>query len=265
MANTKTLLTCAGTCSCVLLILVLTACGKKNQPNPDPPTGGEKPVNLTTLVPQKLEQPQLQISLSYGKIAGQLISLAQSDGLSEKLAYNDQQRLKRYERYQKSELIYLVDYTWDDTGKVIRASQHLVELNGKSTTPLGYYDVELNAASNISSVKWYNLNDQLLKTVIYNYSESGTVNTVVNTSPDIKPTGYTYDDKNGLFKKVSSCQFLALENNLSLLRSEKSNVIRQTGASLPYTYNYTYNKEGYPVTITSFDEKGAQTSWKVTY
>ena len=263
--NTKTPSTRAGTCHCLLLILILTACSKKHQPAPDEPGGGEKPVNTTTLVPQKLEQPQLQIILRYNKTTGQLTNFEQSDGMVEKLIYDDQQRLKRYERYQKSELIYLVDYTWNKTGNVIRAAQHLAELNGKITTPLGYYDIELNAANAISSAKWYNLNDQLLKTVIYNYSESGTLSMVINTGPDIKPSAYMYDNKNGLFKNVSSCQFLALENNIALLRSDKANVIRQTGVSLPYSYTYTYNKEGYPVTIISLDEKGMQTSWKVTY
>lgn len=251
---------------CLLLILVISACGKKNQPTPEPPVdGGDKPGNSKNLLPVKLEHARLQISMTYLNNSSLLATIVQSDGLTEKFSYTDQQSLKSYERYNQNELVYMVDYAGDASGNVIKASQHLVTFNGKVTTPLGYYIIQLNTGKNITDVKWYNLSDRLLKTVLFNYSETGTINTMVNTSPEIKPISFSYDDKNGLFKNAVSCQFLALENPQPLFRSLKANILQQSGVSVPYQYSYTYNKDGYPVTILGKDEQGTQTSWKVTY
>ena len=263
--NTKTRLNSPGIRYCLLLILVLSAC-KKHQPTPEPPPGeGGKPESPTPLQPQQIGQAQLEIKLTYSKAGGLLLSFEQSDGLTEKFIYTNQQQLTTYQRYQKDELIYFVDYYFDGNEKMIHAAQHAVKLNGKVTTPIGYYDIQLNADRKISDVKWYGLNNELLKTFVYNYGESGMLNTIVSTNPEIKQITYTYDNKNGLFKNVAVAQFLALENNLFMLHCTAANILKQTGSGLSASTSYTYDTGGFPLTINTKDEKGTQTAWKVTY
>ena len=251
---------------CLLLILVSSGCSKKNKPSPESPVeGGEKPQASVNILPIKLEQGQLQISFSYLRNSNLIASIIQSDGTTEKFTYTDKDVLKSYERYRKEELIYLVEYTVDPTGKSIHGAQHLIEAKGKVSSPLGYYDIRLNADNKVADVKWYNLNDKLQKTLLFNYSESGSISTMVNTSPDVKPVSFIYDDKNGIFKNTLSCQFLLLENSQTLLYCLKANVIQQSGMTGPIQFSYTYNKDGYPTTILSKDENGLLTSWKVSY
>jgi hypothetical protein len=226
------------------------------------------PTEDKVLIPVKLEIDKGIIDFKYLQQTGILTEIDYSDGTKELYAYDENNHLKRYDRYSAIERIYTVYYKWDQQGNVIQANQNKVESNGTYLTPIGIYKIEYNTENRISKITWYDNNDHQLSQSIRTYTKSGAALKTSTTGQNAFVYNYTFDEKNGWCKQVKFSQVLSIESLNSLFLSSTGNMTKASDEAVTaadVSYSYIFNSDNYPASWIQTDAKGAKKTYKVTY
>jgi hypothetical protein len=266
--------------TCLIQIITLScicnfACTKKNSPAPGPTPSPTKevpvvqpPVAEKSYVPVKLEAESNMITLKYLGNTMNVSEIENSDGTKELYMYNDKEQLKEYDRYDKTDRTYVVNYIRDQDGYAIKGNQFKAESNGTVLTPIGYYKIEYTADRKISKVNWYDNSNKLLSEATRTYSDDGTNLKITTTGQNAGVVDYTFDTKKAWCSRINYNQVLAIESLPGLLLSNAGNItksVSSTSDTQSKTYTYTYNSENYPTSWIETDVKGSKKTIKVSY
>jgi hypothetical protein len=266
--------------TCLIQIITFScicnfACTKKNSPAPTPTPSPTKevpvvptPVAEKSHIPVKLEAENTMITLKYKGNTMNISEIENSDGTKELYMYNDKDQLKEYDRYEKTERMYVVYYLRDQDGYVTKGNQNKVESNGTVLTPIGSYRIEYTADRKISKVSWYDNSNKLLSEAIRTYSDDGTSLKITTTGQNAGVVDYLFDGKKAWCSRMNYNQVLSIESLPGLLLSNTGNISKSVGSSADIqskTYTYTYDPENYPTSWIEADAKGSKRTIKVTY
>ena len=261
-----------------ILFMCNLACTKKNTPTPaTTPAPTPIPTKDTPAVPTpvaekphlptKLESDNLMITFKYLDNIRNVTEIESSDGTKEIYMYKETGQLNKYERYQKKERKYVIDYILNEAGAVTRANQYAVE-SGTVLTPAGYYLIEYDAETRISKVSWYNTRKQLLSEATRTYSADRASLKIITTGQNAGVIDYTFDSKKAWCSSINHSQVLSIESLPGLLLSNANNISKMSGDSTDgqaKTYTYTYDADNFPTSWIETDAKGSRKTVKITY
>jgi hypothetical protein len=258
----------------ILLFFISPACKKKENAGdnekpvlPTQPFVPEIPKSeVKVYIPLVLQTDNEKIELKYADDGLQLTEIKYASGKREVITYNDK-KPKEYRRYDKDEMVYMIDYILNGEGLVTRGNKYQVESGGKVLTPLGNFQISYNEQRLVSAINSYDFRNNLVSNHQYNYDENHLLSSI--TSDDLKPVAikYTYDGKQGLLKNVTSTQMFAIESEDFFLHNIKSNltaVVNEGNADKNLNLSCEYNKDGYPSTFT-LTKDNKKTIYKITY
>lgn len=260
-----------------LLFLLAIACKKKNSPaSPEGPEAvpavPTKPISpggeIKALVPSSISTENLKIDLQYAATGNYLREIRQSNGTREMILYNDKNQLKEYKRYMKDDLLYHVYYVLSPDGLVTKGIQYKVEAGGKLISPIGSYEVNYNEANQIENVDWYDFRNMLIKAKAFSYNNKLQFTGLKTSGNQVSSQRYTYDEHAGIFKQVPLLQILSLEHEAFYMLNTNANVKAiktEDQPAVDLNYEFQYNTNNYPATITQNDATGKSKIYKITY
>ena len=236
-------------------------------PTPTPPTTPPviPPVSQVKLLPVKIESTHQTIIIKYKENTALITSIEESKaGKKHFIGYNADNTLFGYELYENNERTYFTNY-WDDSNlRINYVTQFKNE--DKKITPLGRYTLEYSTLNQLTAIKYYSAQKELLLTKTLGYDAAANVNSILTTKATQERTTFTFDQQNGIFKHVDNALLISLEITDKLFNSIQHNVLTITGASgTPgYNYAYEYNADAYPDQVT-LQESNINTVFKITY
>jgi len=259
----------------ILMLVNLASSCNKSEPivvtvppvviDPVTPPAPAPPLSNAKLVPIKIESINETITLKYlGNTA--LITSIEENSIGRKgiVNYDENKRITGYEIYENNQLIYFIDYWRDVNQRINNVNQF--KNKGLQFTPTGYYTLEYNNLNQLSIVKFYSTQKQLISSKSLQFDAASNLNSlIINTGTEEKST-FTYDEKNGVFKNVDNAQLISLEFKHKLFYSAVNNLITKVGtlANQDYNCTYEYNSDSFPSQIT-LNEANVKTIFKITY
>ncbi|MET3115072.1 hypothetical protein AAKU52_002815 [Pedobacter sp. CG_S7] len=235
------------------------------EPVTPPSSTPTPPLSNAKLVPIKIESVNETITLKYLGNTALITSIEEnSKGRKGIINYDNNKLISGYEIYENNQLIYFIDYWRDVNQRINNVNQF--KNKGIQFTPTGYYTLEYNNLNQLSIIKFYSSQKQLLGSKSLNFdAASNIISIIINTGQEEKSV-FTYDGKNGLFKNVDNARLISLEFNHKLFNSLVNNLITKTGtfANQDFNCTYEYNSDSFPSQIT-LHEANIKTIFKITY
>lgn len=246
-------------------ICITQACKKEKPTVKEVSQAIPPPIEIT-------EKADLPIQLTSGKsktvfsytAALALSKIDYSHGDSVVLKYTSNGKPGDFFRYKSGKLIFNSQFSVDKNGLVVEADQYTI-LNGNYYF-LGYYTLTYATNGQLTSISYYNPDNQLLNGQQKIYTVSGNLANDNSIVPDLM-LSYQYDDKNGLFKNAAYTWLFVLEKENLLFLSVLNNIQQCNYPLMPdsnQNFSYVYNADKYPETINS-TLKGISSSFTVTY
>ncbi|WP_367868580.1 hypothetical protein [Pedobacter sp. WC2423] len=258
-------------CLSISLIFLLgcLGCKKKDEPvqSPEiiPPvveTGNRK------LIPVQLGSGKSKIVINYTPLFS-ILKITHEDGGSIAITYDKMDKPVELERLKNNEPVSGTNYELDEKGRVIKGTTY--KIKGNKYTQTGFYDLDYDTNNQVIKVSYFDANDRKIAEQEKKYNETGSLTFEKGITNNLN---YDYDLKNGLFKQSNYIWLLQLEkeNNLfpsgiNLFLSERNNIQQCNDLLNPgmnQSFNYVFNKDGYPETINSTVD-GVKSVIKVVY
>lgn len=267
----------------ILIILLCTNCTKdettsqnpSKKPVPAPtekPNPNPDPENDKILYPIQLQTGKSIILLTYSPTKT-LTKIDYGDDNTITLKYTSTGVLQGLSRYKKTSETFAIDYETDVSETITGAKTYNV-INKKSK-PEGYYILKYmntsktaptRSTSQPHTIGYYNNSNEIIYEQIRTFNQSGNLLNSVNPATG-DTNNNTYDTKNGLYKHVLYASLLAFEQENNLLLSTNNNIKNidyPAKPALSKTFDYTYNADNYPSTITTM-VNGVKSITKITY